>query len=813
MPPSPRLDDFASDARAQLHRATAALAAATSPTAGPEREAAVDALFRHLHGLKGAAAMEGLEAISRLAHATEGLAARARAENRPFTAGEAGLVLDAIDRLSSLVDAAAAGLPPVAATDLEERLERAQPTATASAVADYVPAPLDEPHTRLVLRISRTSAAPAARAFIALRRLSTFAPLLDSHPPAEALKQGRLPDHRLIVTLGGLHTLDQITRALERVPDVEGVESWRPRVRPVPVPPPPAPNAAGEDSVRVRMELLDALRELTGELAGAVDRLRTGLAGTRESGASPFAGEVDQLRRLVHSLDEKISSARRSDAHGLADAFARTVRDLSRQLDKPIDFSMEGAELTLDRSLVDAIREPVLHALRNAADHGIEPAAIRATRAKPRNGRISVAIRRQRDRVVVEVTDDGGGFDLEALRRRAVEQGLLPVDQLAELDGHRSLRLAFSPGLSTRAEASPVSGRGVGLDAVLRAVEQRGGTVALSSEPGRGSTVRLSFPATASLLPALVVRAGEDRYAFPVEHVTRVLARGLTPEADGTLHAGRERIRAFPLARLLGLAEAPRAEGPWVVVEREGTRAALSVDEIEGRQELVLQPVPPPLQRVRVLSGAAIGSRGTPLFVLDTTALLSTGEAVSAVAAPTVPDELRSVLLEGLEAASDALRKLMSPFPTPLGFPEERSLPATFDAGAAGALVEFDLAGLPGLKIGVIAPIDSAALLTGLMLGRQHPAFDDAARDALRELGNVVCSAFLNGVGAQTGLRLLPSVPLLTEGPGGRLAATLCEGAAALAMPFQVLGTSISGALVVALRREAMARLVPPPRR
>jgi two-component system chemotaxis sensor kinase CheA len=337
--------------------------------------------------------------------------------------------------------------------------------------------------------------------------------------------------------------------------------------------------------------------------------------------------EVDRLGRLVKDLNARVLATRQTPAQHLADRLPRVVRDLSRRLSKPLKLQVEGADVTMDRGLLDALADPLIHALRNAADHGIEAPEVRAEAGKSPTGVITFVARRERDRVSVEIRDDGGGFNVPRLKERAVETGALSPEEAEALTDEAALRLAFLPGFTTRTTSTDISGRGVGMDAIQVAVEQLGGTVVLENFPGQGSSIRFVLPATVSVVNLLLVDLGGEIFGMPMSKVLYAAEGDLSAaEAMGTLRllsVGRDRLPAYSLGRVMGLPERGRGVRPLVIVEGEGQKSAVAVDRLLGQEEVVLRPLVPPLDRIRGLAGTAILGSGRPVFVLDVPRLLA----------------------------------------------------------------------------------------------------------------------------------------------------------------------------------------------
>jgi two-component system, chemotaxis family, sensor kinase CheA len=320
--------------------------------------------------------------------------------------------------------------------------------------------------------------------------------------------------------------------------------------------------------------------------------------------------------------------ARMAPLSVVTEQLPRAARDLARKRGKDVEVLISGAEVELDRAILDAIAEPLLHLLRNAVDHGIEEPEARTAAGKSARGRIKVSVRRTRERVLVELEDDGRGMDPDRLRSAAVARGRLSAEAASRLSIREALLLSCLPGVSTATDVNDISGRGVGMDAVKRAVEAVGGTLELDSHPGRGTQVTLRLPLTVAVVQLLLVRAGGEVLGLPITKVlgaVEVPEKALqhSPSTDLITH-GQQLIPAHDLARLLALPpEQPRSPRPYVVMETEEGNVALGVDGLVGQEEAVLKALARPLDRVPGLSGVTILGNGRPVFILDVPRLLA----------------------------------------------------------------------------------------------------------------------------------------------------------------------------------------------
>jgi two-component system chemotaxis sensor kinase CheA len=302
------------------------------------------------------------------------------------------------------------------------------------------------------------------------------------------------------------------------------------------------------------------------------------------------------------------------------------VRDLSRQLGKQARLSVVGAEVSLDRRLLEKLKGAMVHLLRNAVDHGIEPAAERARLGKPAAGTIGLAAVRERASVTITLTDDGRGIDRARILEQAQREGLVDPGVTALTDDHL-LRVLARPGFSTAAAVTSVSGRGVGIDVAMSKLRAMGGALEVRTEPGRGTTFVLRLPVTLAIVRALIAQVGSERYALPLTYVAETVELGAAPV---TTVEGREamllRDRVVPMVHLrdlLGAAgDPPRARRPVIVVEQGERRAGLVVDGMEGQREIVVKGFDAPPGTLPVFSGATIMGDGVPALILDAGGLL-----------------------------------------------------------------------------------------------------------------------------------------------------------------------------------------------
>ncbi|MBL0940656.1 MAG: chemotaxis protein CheA [Gemmatimonadaceae bacterium] len=384
-----------------------------------------------------------------------------------------------------------------------------------------------------------------------------------------------------------------------------------------------APEAA-HSTVRVDARRLDALLDLVGELVITRDRLVRAVEATEHPDREIQRAARDAAR-LVSVLQDEVLQARLLPIAQVFDRFPRLVRDMARDLGKDVRFVMEGRELALDRSLLDALADPVLHLLRNAVDHGLEDPATRVARGKPASGELIVRAARDRATVVVQVQDDGRGIDREAVRTRAQALGLLAPDQDGPLDDDTLLDMIAHPGFSTAQKVSKVSGRGVGVDVVNTRVRALGGQLELETIDGVGTVVTMRLPASLAITRALLVQVGGDVFALPAAHVEEAMAYHEDLRARGAQNAVTIRDEVIPLVALrerFGL-PADEASDPHVaVVEMAGKRAAVLVDGLLSQQDIVVKPLDVVQGAAPWFSGATVLGDGSPALIVDVTSVV-----------------------------------------------------------------------------------------------------------------------------------------------------------------------------------------------
>jgi len=617
-------DLFVSESREQLTAFNQLLLAWESDPAATEP---VNGLFRAAHSLKGMSATMGYAGVADLAHRAENLLDVLRRAGTPVTSGQLELLFRAADTLERAVARAADGEPDdpsvgVLAAEFDAEVARAEPAAPgprraprpSTPVASPWAGPGKGPLVRVVL--GADAALKGARAVLVLRRAEALG-TVQAVTPAPAALEAEDFDGRFSFRLDTASSAGEIEAALRGAGDVERVEI---------ADEPAAPEARGRH-IRVELRRLDDLMNLIGELVLARGRL----AALARRFAEPDLDDVTRaIEKLSGALQREIIQARMVPVWQVFDRFPRMVRDLGRQMGKEVAFRVEGKEIELDRAILDEIAEPLVHLLRNAVDHGIEPPAERGAAGKPAAGQLVLAAARERSSVAISVRDDGRGIDRAAVLRHSLELGLGGGDGgAAEPVGDELLfHLIAQAGFTTAEHVTDVSGRGVGLDAVATGVRALGGTVEMWSEVGKGSTFTIRLPATLAIVRALLARVGRETYAVPLTHVAEAVdpRHGEVQQVEGR-EALVLRGRVIPLVRLrelLGVRDGgtPPARQPIIVLEVGERRSGVVVDAVLGHQEIVVKPFQPPRGATPVFSGATILGDGAAALILDAGGLI-----------------------------------------------------------------------------------------------------------------------------------------------------------------------------------------------
>lgn len=585
----------------------------------PAASEPVTGVFRAVHTIKGMAATLGYGKVADLAHRMENLLDLVRRGGDPVTEPVLELLFAATDALEGGVEAAVGGREArLELGDLVRRLDQSaagfervvrRPRGGRPS-APMIASPVGLGRAvRVTLRSE--AALKAARAHVVLRRAAALGTVGGVEPPPAVLESDEF-DGRLAFRLETAAPNDAIAEAIRGAGDVERVEIDEPGTEMEAV-----EAAARSHHIRVDLRRLDTLMNLIGELV----TVRSQLAQVAARAADPEVEDVSlRVARLSEDLQGEIIEARMTPVWQVFDRFPRMVRDLARRLGRQVAFRVEGKDIELDRAILDEIGDPLVHLIRNAVDHGIEPPEERIAAGKPPQGVVELSAARERATVAIRVRDDGRGLDRDKILAQAKGRGFLEPD-VETLTEEMLVRVLARSGFSTAQEISDVSGRGVGIDVVVHRVRALGGATEVQSTPGAGTQFTLRLPTTLAIVRALITRVGEERYALPVTHVAETLdLDGAEVTRVDERDALNLRDEMIPLVHLRGMVgvpgERPR-RSPVVVLQIGQRRTGLVVDQLLGQQEIVVKPFVPVRGMLPIFAGATVLGEGEPTLILD----------------------------------------------------------------------------------------------------------------------------------------------------------------------------------------------------
>ena len=607
-------------------------------------------LFRSAHTIKGMAATMGYDDLSHLAHDLEDLMDRVRRGDLTVTPPLVDLLFTVVDAIQSMVEDIAAGRE--SQVDLPALLAQigsygSAPAAPAS--EPLPPAPATEPGVESVLAVQVTLQADCAlksvRAFMVSKRLGELGRVVGYSPSEDDLAQENF-DREFTVFLSTTAPAAEVERAVQSIAEVESVQAIAGRdEESLPSPqaelltveepgsakpaftaaPRPASAPAVAQNVRVNVRHLDALVNLTGELVISRSRLKRVI---KDGDAERLAEAMEDHTQIISRLQEAVLQVRTVPVSYVFNRFPRMVRDLLKREGKEADLIIEGADIELDRSILERLGDPLLHLLRNAVDHGLEPPEERERLGKPRRGVIRLSARRERGQAVIEVSDDGRGLSREVIVRRAIERGLITPERATDLSDEQVYMFICNPGFSTSEQVTEVSGRGVGMGVVKEQVSALRGMLEIHSVEGQGTTFLMHIPLTLAIIQALLVGVGDESYAVPLSYVERTVL----VEAGGVKRVHRwqmttldgEVIPLFHLGEMLDVPDYSRDGGSaYVLIVRRGQQAVgLVADAMLGKEEVVVKPLRGFLGEITGVSGATILGGGQVVLILDVPALL-----------------------------------------------------------------------------------------------------------------------------------------------------------------------------------------------
>jgi len=598
-------DMFLVEAADHLHQMTSVLVQLGTD---PDNRAAIDALFRNAHSIKGMAGTMKFSQTANLAHHLEDILDVSRQAGH-LTQAASDRVLKGVDLLEELLSDIRDGRGERSVTEFLSQADR-EPAEQVTQAAEPSRLELDEPALLVRLVLGDSVAAPGPRMLVLLKKLAQLGTIVEAVPSQDLILAGGEVPKELLVRLQTERSADEINAQLEKYSELTEISF------PDKLPEPPGNRSKKPvrgQTVRVSTDLLDNFINLTGELITTRYHLQNAV---KQRCWGDVDDGVGQLTRLVKNIQHQVLQVRMLSLDNLFIRLARTVHDLSRSSGKEVQLHLEGADIELDRAIVEELADPLIHMVRNAVDHGIRG-----------QGRLTVKAWRERDQVMIEVADDGNGMDPEVLRQRALERGLISRLQAKSYSDYDALQLICLPGFSTTRTITATSGRGVGMDVVKTAVEKIGGLLEIHSQPGQGTRFVLKLPLSLAIIRVLLVAAAEVTLALPISRIVQTLE---IPGAQ-LQSSGRQRVIEFqgellPLLSLRKILDYPKGQpqDPLTVVVTEvlGRRVGLVVDRLVGQREVFVQRLPEPFDQLKGCNGATMLGDGQIVFLLDLQALL-----------------------------------------------------------------------------------------------------------------------------------------------------------------------------------------------
>jgi len=556
----------------------------------PDDQELLNKSFRAIHTIKGNSGMLGFDRIAAVAHSAEDLLGRLRKREMSLTRPAADLLLQSADVIKRLF-AAARG----------EQGDETDGDALRQALQAFL-AQGDEsgPTTPPTPEAGREGGAIQGEEIPRLGELLLEAQAITPAQLDEALRKQKKVGEILIEDHAA--SPPHVARALERQVELQHKQD--------------------ASTIRVSTEKVDKLINLVGELVITQSIINQSVAAIGSERAALLEGAVGQMDRNLRELQERVMAVRMLPVGTVFKRFPRVVRDLAAECGKSVTLQIKGEETELDKTVIERISDPMTHLIRNAVDHGIEPPDRRLAQGKPAEGWIRLNAFHQSGSIYIEVADDGRGLDKSKILKKAVEQGLISGDE--SLSDDQVYRLIFRPGFSTAEQVTDVSGRGVGMDVVVRNIEGLGGSIAIATEAGRGTRFTIKLPLTLAIMDGLSIQVGHEVYIIPLVSITESIRPKPTDlgKVVGRGEVVSVRGHALPIVRLYELFDVtPRVSDPTlgllVIVEQDGRRVALLVDELLGQNQVVIKSLEMNYRKVPGLSGATILGDGRVAMILD----------------------------------------------------------------------------------------------------------------------------------------------------------------------------------------------------
>ncbi|WP_010477552.1 chemotaxis protein CheW [Thermococcus zilligii] len=501
---------------------------------------------------------------------------------------------------------------------------------------------------KVTIRVVLQKEAPlkGIRSFLILQDLQKMGNVLETNPSPDAIQNGELIEGQYFeVVMVPSKPMGEIKAAILKHPDVESVavgeevalkgeesvakEEAEKEEKPERKPEAKASQTVKQEKIKmsklikVDVSHLDKLMNLVGELVinrGRLEQIAERL-GDRE-----LLESLSTTSRLMAELQDEIMQMRLTPVEEVFNKFPRMVRELARKMGKEVEFIIEGADIEVDRTILDKLGDVLVHLLRNAVDHGIEPPEEREKLGKPRVGKVELIAKRERSHVVIMVRDDGRGIDPEKVKKKAIEKGIITPEQAAEMSREEAINLIFMPGFSTAEKVTDVSGRGVGMDVVQDVIKALNGSISVQTEVGKGTTFTLKLPISMAIVQALLIKVEDETYAIPINNILETLEVKMkdvkTIGGKEVIVLRGEIIPLISLNELFGLPHPEREEFPAIIVDFGAQKIALRVDELLHKKDIVIKSLGKALSNLKGFAGATILGDGSVVLIVDINSLL-----------------------------------------------------------------------------------------------------------------------------------------------------------------------------------------------
>ena len=657
----------------------------------PENTDTINEIFRAAHSLKGMAGTMGYKRMQKLTHQMENVFSEIRNGAKKVDANIVDVLFQCLDaleeylaciqetadegdndnepilkQLETILNGSAPKAQTEASKETAKEPQKAEAEEAKEKYKDFVYADFEK-HAiaeafekginvyTITVFVDENCLLKAARAFLVFKSVEGVGEIIKSNPSAQDIEDEKFefdfsicvvskePLEAVLSVIKNVSEIaDAIGEKLESVPgDGKTEEGENKESRPAEDEKKPAAAAAAKAapaksqtskpivnrSVRVDIEKLDVLMNLVSELIIAENGLVSQSSSEEVSQSQAFNEQIEYLERVTTNLHESVMKVRMMPIETVTQKFPRMIRDLSKKLNKKMELYMTGEDTELDRTVIDEIGDPLMHLLRNSADHGLESAEIRARRGKPEVGTVCLDAYQDGNNVVIEVRDDGNGIDVEAVKNKALDKGSITPEQAAAMSDKEIIDLLFKPSFSTAKVVSDISGRGVGLDVVKTKIEALGGDIEVKTELGVGSTFIIRLPLTLAIIQALMVELGDEKYAISLGSIQIIED---IPVSDIKYVQTKEVVNlrgsVIPIIRLdevLDIESSNEEETLTVVIVKKGDRlAGLVVDKLIGQQEIVIKSLGKYISNSKIINGATILGDGEVALILDVNTLL-----------------------------------------------------------------------------------------------------------------------------------------------------------------------------------------------